>query len=161
MLPPARLLFRHLSGSGVGPPTVSLHEVTTVQVCCLQPVSSSVTHLASGSGRPQCHCTRCRLCRCAASCPPSLLPLTGPLGLGTHSVMARGDDFAGVLPPAGAIEKNARTREADQECLQLLVIRFHKLWNWKFTLQMNLIFQINTRQLFRPFGYSSVVSSTA
>ena len=32
----------------------------------------------------------------------------------------------------------ARTREADQECLPLLAIRFHKLWNWKFTLQMNL-----------------------
>ena len=57
--------------------------------------------------------------------------------------------------------RNARTREADQECLQLLVIRFHKLWKWKFTLQMNLLFQINTRQLFCPFGYSSVVSSTA
>ena len=57
--------------------------------------------------------------------------------------------------------RNARTREADQECLQLLVIRFHKLWNWKFTLRMNLLFQINTRQLFCPFGYSSVVSSTA
>ena len=56
---------------------------------------------------------------------------------------------------------NARTREAEQECLQLLVICFHKLWNWKFTLRMNLLFQINTRQLFCPFGYSSVVSSTA
>ena len=32
--------------------------------------------------------------------------------------------------------RNARTREADLECLQLLVIRFHKLWNWKFTLQI-------------------------
>ena len=57
--------------------------------------------------------------------------------------------------------RNARTREADLECLQLLVIRFHKLWNWKFTFRMHLFFQINTRQLFRSFGYSSVVSSTA
>ena len=56
--------------------------------------------------------------------------------------------------------RNARTREADQECLQLLGIRFHKLWNWKFTLRMNLFFQFNTRQLFRPFGYSSVVHDT-
>ena len=62
---------------------------------------------------------------------------------------------------AGAIDKNARTREADKECLQLLAVRFHKLRNWKFTLQMNLLIQINTRQLFRPFGYSSVVSSAA
>ena len=29
----------------------------------------------------------------------------------------------------GAIKNNARTREADQECLQLLAIRFRKLWN--------------------------------
>ena len=62
---------------------------------------------------------------------------------------------------AKAIEKNPLTGEADHECLQLLAIRFNNLWNWKFTLQMNLIFQINTRELFRPFGYSSVVSSTA
>ena len=55
-----------------------------------------------------------------------------------------------------AIEKNAQTREADKECLQLLVIHFHKLWSWKFMLRMN-----HTRQLFRLFGYSSVVSSTA
>ena len=50
-------------------------------------------------------------------------------------------------------------------------------WNWKFTLQMNVFFkstqmelkihtsngcffQINKRQMFCPFGYSSVVSST-
>ena len=59
-----------------------------------------------------------------------------------------------------AINKNAQTWEPDQECLQLLAISFHKLFHWKFTLQMNLIFLINTRQLFRPFGYSSVVSST-
>ena len=41
---------------------------------------------------------------------------------------------------------------------------FHKLWNsgdWKFTFQMNLLFQIKTRQLTRPCGYSSVVSSTS
>ena len=37
---------------------------------------------------------------------------------------------------------------------------FHKLWNWKFTPHMYLIFQNKTRQLFRPFGHSSVVSST-
>ena len=36
----------------------------------------------------------------------------------------------------------------------------HNLWNLKFTLPLNLLFQINTRQLFRPCGYSSVVSST-
>ena len=38
---------------------------------------------------------------------------------------------------------------------------FHNLWYWKFTLQMNLLFQIDTRQLFCPLGYSSVVSSTS
>ena len=29
---------------------------------------------------------------------------------------------------------------------------FHKLRNWKFTLQMNLLLQFNTRQLFRPLS---------
>ena len=61
--------------------TVPRHKVSTVQVCCLRPIFPYVTHWAAGSGRPQCHGTRCRLCRCAASGPSSLLSLTGP-GLG-------------------------------------------------------------------------------
>ena len=39
-----------------------------------------LTHRAAGPGRTQCHSTRCRLCRCAASYPSSLLSLTGPRG---------------------------------------------------------------------------------
>ena len=38
VLPLARLPFCHSLGRGVGPPTVSRHEVSTVQVCCLQPL---------------------------------------------------------------------------------------------------------------------------
>ena len=114
---------------GFGPPTVSLHVghvVSTVQMCCLRPVflpSSLLPLTGPGSGRPQCHGTRCRLCRCAASGPSSLPSLNGPdLGrpqchrtrcrlcrcaasgpsslLAAHSVTARVVDCAGVLPPA-------------------------------------------------------------
>ena len=38
---------------------------------------------------------------------------------------------------------------------------FHRLWNWKFLASNEFTFQINTRQLFRPCGYSSVVSSSS
>ena len=77
-------------------PTVSRHEVWTVEARCLPPVSFSVTHRAAGAspashlqchgtrcpasglspdlsltgrgdGFVQYHCTRCRLCLCAAS----------------------------------------------------------------------------------------------
>ena len=51
--PPARLPIRHSPGCGVGQPTVSRHEVSTVQVCCLRPVFRSVAHRAARSGRPQ------------------------------------------------------------------------------------------------------------
>ena len=66
------------------------HKVSTVQVCCLLPVFPSDTLLAAGSGSTQCHCTRCQLCTCAASCQSSILLLTGllqsvtgPLGVET------------------------------------------------------------------------------
>ena len=51
VLPQARLAFCHSQGRGVGQPTVSRHEMSTVQ--------------ATSS-------------RCAASCPSSVLSLTGP-----------------------------------------------------------------------------------
>ena len=67
-------------------PSVSRHERSTA-VCCLRPIFHSVSHRAcfiahraAGSGSPQCHCTRCRLCRCGASCPSSHPSLTGPRG---------------------------------------------------------------------------------
>ena len=44
-------------------------------------------------------------------------------------------------------------------CNSLLSQPFHWLWNWKFRLQMNLVFQINTWQLFHPLGYSLVMST--
>ena len=56
--------------------------------------------LGSLRGSPQCHCIRCRLCRCAASSqspPPSL---TGPSGLAAHDVTALRVNCAGLLPPA-------------------------------------------------------------
>ena len=71
------------------------------------------------------------------------------------------DAIERFLASPEAIKNNALTLEGDQKCLQLLAIRFHKLWNWKFTIQMNLLFQITTRQLFRPFEYPSVVSRTS
>ena len=37
--------------------------------------------------------------------------------------------LACVAVAGRAIEKNARTREADQECLQLLAFCFYKLWS--------------------------------
>ena len=86
VLSPASLPISHLLGWGVGQPTVSLHKVYTVQVCCLLPVFPSVTHRAVGSGRPQCHCTLCRLCRRAASGPSSLPSLTA-VGSGSPQVL--------------------------------------------------------------------------
>ena len=79
---------------------------TTTDVRCLWPVSLSITHRAAGLGCPQCHSTRCRLCRCAASGPSSLPSLTGPRGSGrSHSLAvsrheASTVDCAGVLLPA-------------------------------------------------------------
>ena len=49
--------------------------------CAASRPSSLPSLTGPGSGRPQCHGTRCRLCRRAASGPSSLLSLTGP-GLG-------------------------------------------------------------------------------
>ena len=88
-----------LTGPRGRPPTVSRYEVSTVQTCCLLPVFRSIAHRAAGSGRPQCHGTRCRLRRCAASgrLPIRLSSAAG--GLAARSVTARGVDCAGVLPP--------------------------------------------------------------
>ena len=62
-LPLASLLLCHSLGHGARPPTVSRHEVLTVQVRCFLPVSFFVTHgRIAGSGHPQCHGTRCQLC---------------------------------------------------------------------------------------------------
>ena len=64
----------------------------------LRHVFPSVTHRTAGSGRPQFHGTRCRLCRCAASDQISHPSLTGPRGRAAHRVTVRGVDFSGVLP---------------------------------------------------------------
>ena len=62
------------------PPTVSRHEVSTAQVV-LPPVRLPIRHSPGrGVGRPQCHGTRCRLCRCAASGPSFYPSLTAPRG---------------------------------------------------------------------------------
>ena len=47
--------------------------------------------------------------------------------LSVYAVAAPTDGWSARLVAAGAIEKNARTREADQECLQLLAIRSQAL----------------------------------
>ena len=52
VLPPASLLLHHSQGLAAWQPMMSLHYVSTVQVCCLLPASSSITHLAAGSGHP-------------------------------------------------------------------------------------------------------------
>ena len=100
VLPPARLPSVFPSAThraGFGPPTVSRHEMSTVQMCCLRPVFPPVTQRAGfgpptvsphevstvqvccfrpvfPSGRPQCHGTSCRLCRRAASGPGPVFP---------------------------------------------------------------------------------------
>ena len=75
--PPALL---SLIGPRGRPPTVSLHEVSTAQVV-LPPARLPIRHSSGRAvGSPQCHCTRCRLCRCAASCPSFYPSLTAPRG---------------------------------------------------------------------------------
>ena len=77
MLPQARLPLRLRNSPGrmVGPPNVTTQDVDCAGV---QPAAGLPFRHSPGRGveRPQCHDTRCRLCRCASSCPSSLSSLT-------------------------------------------------------------------------------------
>ena len=112
VLPRTRFLFRHSPGRGVGPPTVSRHEVSTAQVCCLRPSSHPSLTGRRGVGRPQCHGTRCRLCRCAASGPSSVLSLTGQRGWPPTSFKTASAQrlafFSLVSLPARQVSKSRR-----------------------------------------------------
>ena len=77
--------------------------IRTSQVCrrqySLRPVFPSVTHRAAGSGSPQCHGTRCRQCRCAASGLSSVLSLTGLRGQAAHKCCDCWCPASALLPP--------------------------------------------------------------
>ena len=97
MPPPARLPFRHSPGRGIGPPAVSRHAVSTLQVCCLFASGPSFLPSLIGprgrslSERPKCHGARGRLCRRAAVSGPSFLQ--SRIGLrdrAAHSVTTAG-----------------------------------------------------------------------
>ena len=81
------------------------------------PSSLSLPSLTgSGSGSPQCHRTRCRLCRCAASGPSSFPSLTGPWGWVEHKCRDCWSLASGPLSPcpppgpAGVIVTSTRIR---------------------------------------------------
>ena len=78
LLPPVHLpirlspgLFYRSPGRGVGQPTVSLHEVSTVQVWCVLPVFPSVSHRAAGSAA---HSVTGLGVNCEGVLPPARLP---------------------------------------------------------------------------------------
>ena len=66
--------------------------------CYASGPSSLLSLTGPGSGRPQCHGTRCRLCRCAASGRSSLPSLTGPRGWAAHKCR---DCWSSPCPPPG------------------------------------------------------------
>ena len=90
-----------LSESHTGPRRRAAHSVTTRGVDCpgvLPPASLPFRHSPGrrvGSPQSECHGTRCRQCRCAASGPTCVLSLAGPRGRAADSVTARDVDSAG------------------------------------------------------------------
>ena len=81
-------------------PTMSLHEVSTVQVCCLLPIFLSVSHRAAGSAA---YSVTARGVDCAGVLPPARSPFqrspgggVGPPRVSLHEVST----VQVVLPPA-------------------------------------------------------------
>ena len=94
---------------------------------------------------------------CAYACPSAKgqAPRSWPLILLAKSWIAFWNSHSlrtDCLTTGMSNKENAQTQEADQECFLLAWYQFHMPWNWKFTLQMNLLFKSTPDSCIILFG---------